>query len=203
VERYRSTSRSGANPLSLEMTSTTPFKRSDFTAELAREWFAYDPVAGIVIRTKNSATSVKTAGKPAASFHKPSGYMQVQFRKVYVYEQQLVWALVAGYWSPHKLGHRDGNKTNNRFENLFERTNQGNDYIELQSSSESSRSGVVPLDSGRFRAQIFREKMLSLGTFATSEEAHKAYLRAKAVLHSPLNREKPTLELLSQVMNVS
>lgn len=183
------------------------FKRSDFTVELAREWFAYDPVAGVVIRIKNPDRGPKTAGQPAGAFHKPSGYRQVIFRGVSVYEQQLVWALVKGYWSPHKLRHLDDNRLNNRIENLTEVTNSPQSYESLQiNDSETAPEalpGVVPLDNGKFKAKIFRGRMIYLGTFETAPEAHLAYLRAKQVLHSPLNRGKPTEELLGQLLSVA
>jgi hypothetical protein len=180
-----------------------PFTRADFTVELAREWFAYDPVAGIVIRIKNPLKGPKTAGQPAGAFHKASGFRQVIFRGVSVYEQQLVWALCKGYWSPHKLRHLDDNRLNNRIENLSEVTNAQTAYIELQTATEPNLPGVVPTDSGKYKAQIYRGKIFSLGTFATPGEAHEAYLKAKQVLHSPLNRGKPTDELLFQVKNVT
>lgn len=180
--------------------------RDQFTVEMAREWFAYDPSAGIVIRIKNPSRGKKVAGTPAGNFHKASGMRQISFQGLYLYEQHLVWALVKGYWSPHQLGFKDGDKLNTHIENLVEVTNQGGDYNSLQSDTTASvetLSGVVQRSGGRYQAQIFREKMFYLGTFDTPAEAHQLYLRAKQVLHSPLNDGKPTLELLSQVLNVS
>jgi hypothetical protein len=181
----------------------TPFARSDFSVELAREWFAYDPAAGIVIRIKNPARGPKTAGQPAGALHKPSGFRQVIFRGVSVYEQQLVWALVKGYWTPHKLRHVDENRLNNRIENLREVTSAVDGYEELQTAPETMLPGVVPTASGKFKAQIYRDKMIYLGIYPTQQEAHVAYLRAKQVLHSPLNRDKPTDELLGQLLNIT
>lgn len=180
-----------------------PFNRSDFTVELAREWFAYDPTIGRVIRIKNPERGPKTAGQLAGAFHKPSGYHQIIFRGVSVYEQQLVWALCKGYWTPHRLRHLDDDKLNNRVENLTEVTNSKEIYIELQPPVDKTLPGVVPQPNGKYKAKIFRDKIHYLGTFETQEEAHQAYLRAKNILHSPLNRGKPTEELLGQLLNVA
>jgi hypothetical protein len=183
-----------------------PLPRDEFTVAMAREWFAYDSSAGCVIRIKNPKRGKKTAGERAGCLHKASGFFRVAFQGLNVYEHHLVWALCKGYWSPFPLRHRDDNPTNNRIENLVEDTNAGIGYNELQTPSDSypeSMSGVVAVKSGRFRAQIFREKLRYLGTYDTPAEAHAAYVRAKQVLHSPLNVGKPTEELLSQLLNVS
>lgn len=180
-----------------------PMDRSDFTVEMAREWFAYDPVEGCVIRIKNPDRGRKVAGQKAGRLHKGSGMSQVVFKGLVVYEQHLVWALCKGHWSPHQLRHRDDNKQNNRIENLCEVTNTQTSYSSLHLDPQvtvEGLSGVVQAPSGRFKAQIFREKIIHLGTFDTPGEAHTAYLRAKQVLHSPLNRGKPTDELLSQLL---
>jgi hypothetical protein len=82
-------------------------------------------------------------------------------------------------------------------------TNASDSYNELQTESSPETgtwSGVVKSPTGSYKAQIFRGKMYHLGTFKTPEEAHMVYLRAKHVLHSPLNRGIPTEELLAQVL---
>ncbi|WP_408123047.1 HNH endonuclease [Caballeronia grimmiae] len=173
--------------------------RTDFTVEIAREWFAYDPGAGIVLRIKNPLRGKRVAGQRAGVFHKPSGLRQVPFRGVYVYEHQLVWASCKGCWSAHKLEFVDGDTANVRIENLREITNRKHHDQSQLVHPVKSLPGVVPLESGRYRAQIFRGKIYVLGTYDSAQEAHRVYLEAKSILHSPLNREKSTPYLLSQI----
>ena len=178
------------------------FTREQFTVELAKEWFSYDTNAGLVIRIKNPTRGPKTAGTRAGALHKPSGMRQVIFQGVSVYEQQLVWALVTGEWPAGKLKFKDGDPLNTRFDNLCAAANTAESYEALHSGTELGQtplSGVVPTSSGKFKAQIFREWMIYLGTFETPELASEAYLRAKSVLHSPLNRAKSTHELLEEL----
>jgi hypothetical protein len=179
--------------------SQDKFTRDQFTVELAREWFAYDAEAGVVIRIKNPKKGPQTAGTRAGAPHKASGMRQVIFRGVSVYEQQLVWALCKGAWPTSKLRFKDGDPLNCRIENLCGATNTADDYKALQSKTVRESlplSGVIPTSSGKFKAQIFRERMIYLGTFDTPESASAAYLTAKSVLHDPLNRGKSTVELL-------
>lgn len=173
-------------------------KRQDFTVEMAREHFGYDPEAGRVIRLTNSARGPRSAGKVASSLHKASGFRQVVFKGLVVYEHHLVWALACGYWPTGQVKHRDDDKQNNRIENLFDpaqAVTESNISI-----AKESLPGVVVTNSGNYRATIFRDKAIHLGTFPTPEEAHQMYLSAKVVLHSPLNRGVSTDELLKPLL---
>lgn len=178
------------------------FTRADFTVALAREWFAYDPRAGVVFSIKNPKRGPQRAGKPAGTPHKSHGYRQVSFRGLRIPEHHLAWALYYGYWPPFPINFADEDKLNLRIDNLCGETNTLESYKGLQFESnldETPLSGVIPTPSGKFRAQIYRGKIIHLGTFSTPAEASQAYQRAKQVLHSPLNRKFPTEELLLQV----
>lgn len=174
-------------------------KRQDFTVEMAREHFGYDPAAGRIIRLTNPARGLRSAGKIASKVHKPSGFRQIVFRGLHVYEHHLVWALVRGHWAAGTIKHRDDDKENNRVENLFdplEDVTNSNDSEQIE-----SLPGVLVTPAGTFKATIYRGKAIHLGTFSTAEEAHQAYLDAKLILHSPLNRGISTDELINTFLN--
>ncbi|RQT19442.1 HNH endonuclease [Burkholderia contaminans] len=173
-------------------------KRQDFTVEMAREHFGYDPVAGRVIRLTNSPRGPRSAGKVASSLHKPSGFRQVVFKGLVIYEHHLVWALAYGYWPTGSIRHRDDDKQNNRVENLFDPAQVVT--VSNLADTKDAFPGVIVTSSGNYRATIYRDKAIHLGTFSTPVEAHEMYLAAKVVLHSPLNRGVSTDELLKPLL---
>jgi hypothetical protein len=125
---------------------------------------------------------------------------RVKFQGLLVYEHHLIWALVKGYWPYTRLRFIDGNLQNFQIENLCEETNTGKCDKTLHSpdveNTNPGMSGVVRTSSGRFKAQIYRGKMIYLGTFDLAEQASQAYVEAKKVLHDPLNRELRTEDLI-------
>jgi hypothetical protein len=177
-----------------------PLTRATFTVEHAREHFGYDPSLGRAIRLKNPLRGPKVAGQVAGTVHKPSGLYRVKFQGMLVYEHHLIWALVKGYWPYTRLKFNDGDLSNCHIENLCEETNTGSGDKTLQSSdvdyTNPRMSGVICTSSGRFKAQIYRGKMIYLGTFDTAEEASQAYVEAKKILHDPLNRDARTEDLI-------
>ncbi|WP_161788538.1 HNH endonuclease signature motif containing protein [Burkholderia paludis] len=173
-------------------------KRQDFTVEMAREHFGYDPVAGRAIRLTNSARGPRSAGKVASCPHKPSGFRQIVFKTISIYEHHMVWALVYGYWPTGSIRHRDDDKQNNRIENLFDPSQVVT--VSNFADTKDAFPGVIVTNSGNYRATIYRDKAIHLGTFSSPEEAHEMYLAAKVVLHSPLNRGVSTDELLKPLL---
>lgn len=177
-----------------------PLTRATFTVDLAREYFGYDPTLGRVIRLKNPERGPKVAGQIASTVHKPSGFRRVKFQGLLIYEHHLVWALVNGYWPYTRIKHIDDDTQNNRIDNLCEETNTARTSASVESDGHVTKalqfSGVVKTESGRYKSSIFRGKMHYLGTFDTAEEASQAYISAKKVLHSPLNRGVASEDLL-------
>jgi hypothetical protein len=174
--------------------------------ERLRELFDYEPETGILthrgrrcedFRSKQAwqAWQARYAGKAAGWTQKRYLVVTVSKdgRKHKVPAHRLIWALVHGHWPPNDIDHRDGDPLNNRLTNLREATRAENS----QNLPPSSTRGTV-LDATQrklrrpWRAYIrVNKKQVWLGCFAAREQAHAAYLAAKAKLHSfqPVPRE--------------
>jgi hypothetical protein len=99
---------------------------------------------------------------------------------------------MTGEWPTHEIDHRDTDGWNQKWENLREATrsqNQAN--TGRYKSNTSGKKCVYPCGSKShpWRVQIQKDKRrISLGRFATKEEAHAAYLRAAAEFHGEFVR---------------
>lgn len=150
------------------------------------EIFDYDPIAG-ELSWKVSPSKNVEAGSIAGRIDK-DGYIQISYRKVSYLAHRVAWLYMYGKWPDDQIDHRDGNRANNAIANLREascsenmqniRVAQRNNKIKLLGVTHS-HNRVNP-----FRATIcLNRKCRHLGYFATKEEAHSAYLKAKSELH--------------------
>ena len=102
--------------------------------------------------------------------------MSINGRTVYVHHA--IFLLHHGYL-PKCIDHIDGNSLNNRIENLRAATqsqNMGNSR--MKSSNTSGYKGVTfRKDTGKWQSAVMvNGKHISLGSYATKEQAHQAYV---------------------------
>ncbi len=113
------------------------------------------------------------------------GYLRLYLSGRHYLVHRLVWLFVTGHWPLGLIDHRDGDKTNNRFSNLRDADNRLNQQNQ-RTAHRDSHSGVlgVSRNGGRWKARIkFGGAQVTLGSYATPEEAHNAYIAAKRSLH--------------------
>ena len=106
-------------------------------------------------------------------------------------EHQLAWFYMRGRWGKPTIDHRDGDGTNNRWNNLRRATaSQNNANRRRPRHNTSGYKGVyLSRRSGQWCAQIGRNgRTIHLGTFATPQEAHAAYLKAARKLFGEFAR---------------
>lgn len=131
----------------------------------------YDPDTGIFWRR----------GKPAGC-KTCYGYLKVWYFGQQPLAHRLAWFLTYGVWPQKQIDHIDGNRLNNAISNLRECDNtQNQQNSKARAHSKIGLKGVGRTRVGRFGAVItINGKRTSLGTFATPEAAHAAYMAAAA-----------------------
>lgn len=99
---------------------------------------------------------------------------------------RLAWLYVYKVWPADQIDHIDGNKENNKIENLRILTNSQNQQNKYIGRGASKYLGVTfSKDTKKqWRASIrLNNKFYYIGRFYTEEEAYKAYLEKKRILH--------------------
>lgn len=140
------------------------------TAERAHELF----------EVRGTRVVCRSTGRPGYPAGKKGGAGQ-RFQlwadgKAY-YEHRLAWLLAYGVFPPGQLDHVDGDTSNNTVSNLRLATTAEN-------CQNIPRRGASRAVNGRWRARIMLDgASVSLGTFATEDEALAAYAAAKLRMH--------------------
>lgn len=153
-------------------------------AEL-HDCLSYDAETGIFVWIKTYWNKKRLLGKEAGGLD-PEGYRQIKINRRNYRAHNLAWLYVHGRFPAIILDHIDGVKDNNAISNLRE--------VTFAENSQNQKRGHIDGEYGlgvdynkskkRFRARIaFNGKRITLGSFATAEEARKFYLEAKRKLH--------------------
>ncbi|MGE0110013.1 HNH endonuclease [Aquabacterium sp.] len=166
--------------------------RAHFTRERLHELFVYDPDSGRLMR--------RDTGKEIVGCNN-HGYLQVWADGALLLAHRIAWRVMTGEW-PRMLDHVNGVRTDNRFLNLRE-TNHSLNAQNYTKAMRTNKTGLlgVSVDKrsqvNQFRAAIrVSGAYIALGCFPTPDEAHSAYLKAKAVYH-------PTASLVSRQATVA
>ena len=158
------------------------------TQERLKELLHYDPETGAFTRAVSRHGGRHKAGVlvgcPTAK-----GYLRVRIEGELHYLHRLAFLYVTGAWPEGVVDHLDGNNQNNRWGNLRDvpqRVNAEN-HRRARCDSRSKLIGAFPCSrstTGRHYSKIVvRGKVHLLGNYATAEEAHAAYVKAKRELH--------------------
>ncbi len=154
--------------------------KTEITAERVRELFHYNPETGVLWR-KLPSLSLQITSLSA-------GYVQVRVRGVNYRAHRIIWLWLNGVWPSLHIDHVNGIRSDNRPSNLREVTQSTNlqNLKSAHADNQSGHLGVVhnPTRGNPWRAEIFYQgKKHFLGRYATPQEAHEAYLKAKRRLH--------------------
>lgn len=114
------------------------------------------------------------------------GYTRIRVNYGWYRAHRLAWLYMTGNFPDCAIDHINGTRDDNRWSNLRLATgsvNQQNRHS-AASNSKSGFLGVIPIGE-KFFAQIYvnRGDKRYLGTYATPELAHAAYVKAKRELH--------------------
>lgn len=143
------------------------------TVERLREHLRYNPDDGWFYRFKRIPQRWERTGSP----HK-MGYLRVGIDYRDYLAHQLAWFYMTGAWPKGEVHHKNHDKTDNRWSNLEDLTPVEHGFTKrMIRTNTTGFTGVYwPTGHRGWRAQYNGKH---LGVFATKEEAHEAYLKAK------------------------
>lgn len=147
-----------------------------------REQLSYDPETGAFEWRVLSRSRRARVGRIA----KDSGYHLISIDYKEYRAHRLAFAIMTGRWPADEIDHINGVRNDNRWCNLREATRAQNQQNRRRPSNHgvSRVQGVHKRAEGRYIAQLSKNgKTQYLGTYATPEQAHAAYLEAKRKLH--------------------
>lgn len=160
-------------------------QKHDLTAEKVLSLMRYEPETGLFIRLKTVARKHK--GSQAGGI-RPNGYRIIVIGRFQYLAHRLAWLVTHGSWPITDIAHIDGDRDNNRIANLCQSsaTHRGQSRTQAKTGTVSGLLGVAWSESHKkWRASIMANgKSPFLGRYDTKEQAHAAYLAAKAELHS-------------------
>jgi len=152
------------------------------TVERLRELLDYDPETGEFrwkVRGKGRRVGVSAGGR------RDNGLHRIMIDGARFKAHHLAWFYVYGVWPTGILDHRNETPADNWISNLREATVTQNQQNRSRACSDS-RTGLLGVSANGkgWQARIVVDgKTRCLGTYATPEEAHHAYLAAKRKLH--------------------
>lgn len=126
----------------------------------------------------------KMAGKLANAKDK-LGYVCIKYKGKMYKAHRIAMYFWTGVWPTGGIDHINGLPNDNRICNLREVSHSVNlqNQRKARSDNKSGFLGVCP-NGNRWRAEIRVDgKKLNLGTYATPQEAHQAYVKAKREMH--------------------
>ena len=153
------------------------------TQKRLKELLHYDPETGFftrILRTSSKANVGDVAGCDDGC-----GYLRISIDRVAYLSHRLAWLYLTGVWPISEIDHKNGVRSCNRFNNLRESTrllNQQNQR-KAQRNNAIGFLGVIKVGK-RFSAYIRHDgKKHYIGTYATPELAHDAYIEEKRKHH--------------------
>jgi hypothetical protein len=148
-----------------------------------KEVLDYNPDTGVFTRRlKQSGVS---QGKISGSLTN-EGYMVTSIDSKLYKCHRLAWLYMTDAWPNGQIDHKNGNRSDNRFDNLRDVAKQQNTENQRKAQRSNKSTSVLGTwkNGSGFAARIsHKNTKVYLGTFATVEEAHAAYIAAKRLLH--------------------
>jgi len=158
------------------------------TADRLREVLNYDPATGIFTRKVRLAQRHHVGDR--ADFiitgGGMGGYFRVSLDSQRYLAHRLAWLYVKGEWPANEIDHINGDRADNRIDNLRDVVGiiNAQNKRKPRSDNKSGFLGVTTFASGKFRASVhFSGKRIHVGMFDNPEDAHRAYLEAKRLVH--------------------
>ena len=163
--------------------------RNDITAEEAREVFSYNPETGIL----DFRAPIPWASQQqiAPTFRRGKNHRVLVRLSVTYQAHRLIWLLMTGEWPANEVDHINGDPADNRWANLREATRSQNS-VNRPYKNRTGYRGVAERH-GKFYARIMDGvgNRVTLGCFATAEDAHEAYRLAAEKMYGDFMHSAP------------
>jgi len=168
------------------------------TQERLKELLHYDPETGEFTWQVDRGLNVKAGD--AAGYTGAAGYRVIGVLGKNRRAHRVAFLYMTGDWPDYQVDHKDGDRLNNRWANLRACTSAQNmQNFSGQGMGKASATALLgafycpmTIKSRPYMSAISVGKVKHyLGYFSSAEDAHKAYLAAKARLHTfqPVPRE--------------
>jgi len=155
------------------------------TAERLKEVLVYDPSTGMFShRIARGRYKHIKPGTIVGSRHS-EGYIVIDVDRKTYFAHRLAWLYLHGEHPSEDIDHVNGDRADNRASNIRAATRSEN-MQNLRGASKRSTTGLLGVSKFRTKwaSSIYTNGAKKhLGVFASAEEAHVAYLAAKAVMH--------------------
>ena len=151
------------------------------TQERLKELFSYCPDTGLFLRIKGVR---KAAAGVIAGTKDLNGYITISVDCRRYYAHRLAWLYTHGVF-PVQIDHKDRDRSNNALSNLRAADNSQNGANKSKPPESRQRYKGVRMMKGssRWSARIKHGgKEIHIGTFATEEDAMKAYNERASLL---------------------
>jgi hypothetical protein len=152
------------------------------TQEYLQSVFRYENGNLYWIGNRHGAKKTKPVG-----YKSSTGYVQCMLDGKHHLVHRLIYLYATGLF-PTVVDHINGDPSDNRIENLRDTTPSGNQQ-NIRKAYSTNKSGLIGAFYSKklgtwFSRICVNNRRIWLGTFATPELAHGAYLQAKRKLHS-------------------
>lgn len=160
----------------------------NLTAEIVRELLSYDPDTGVFTWIKRVAHRVQVGSVAGTRCKRHARLMILSKQRL---AHRVAWLYVHGEWPKNVIDHINRDGFDNRLCNLRDVTQSEN--LQNASVSRKNKSGVTgvrfDVKRGKWVAEIKANyQNMSLGRFATKDEAVAARRKAEQELFTAINR---------------
>lgn len=164
---------------------TSKKKPLELTQKRLKEIFHYNPKTGLFVSLRTRG-GTRRKGDILKS-NTQLGYIRISIDFKHYYAHRLAWLYMKGKMPRYDIDHRNHNTSDNRMCNLREGKARFNlqNLIKAKSQNQHGFLGVeFNKKTGVWSSRIkVLGKRIYIGTFATGEKAHQAYLSVKRKLH--------------------
>lgn len=164
--------------------SDKQMSKDELTVALVKELLSYNPETGVFTWRVNRGGTARV-GATAGTIGK-KGYRYIGVKNKCYLAHRLAWLYIYGCLPEKHIDHINREKSDNRIDNLREVSNSQNHWnLNTNSANTSGYTGVSwNKRAKKWHSYIHAQgKRKHLGLFNTPEEAHAAYVEAKAEHH--------------------